>query len=413
MGAAKGWALGAAAVAALAAGVADANPDAAREHAKADAELAKAAADVCGRRVSAHIDWHAFSALDFKAQGNDPPSDWMMAMRGSLENMHGGVANACRDPGMKALLAKAEAIVFVPTGDKSYTLDASLVESTLTFTDYIFGSTRDQDDWLHAIRDAQVPAAGPAAPAKLGTPSGKWDAPYESYSFASSDSLCPSTDGMAPVKVSGGKFTIPWRIREFRGHRGHDDDDDDDRGGPRGLEVGTISGVVHADGTAIGVVTFSNPALDDPEPRTVKVKQRLASVQSLAIAFARNDDGRQFTFDIPLGGHSAGDEPCHYSFEWRDPKIAAARQRAYERAEAAKTPAQRARERKEAQDRQAAEDKERAENDAKRTRISHCRSRCEEHKDTCRSRCSSGGDWTCANQCDKDEEECKDDCEKD
>ena len=70
----------------------------------------------------------------------------------------------------------------------------------------------------------------------------------------------------------------------------------------------------------------------------MKLKRRLDTVHAIAFKFFKTDEGRAFTFSIQIPGMDS----CDYRWEWADPKIAAARHAAWERAEAAKSPAQRA-----------------------------------------------------------------------
>src|SRR6185437_8365103 len=97
----------------------------------------------------------------------------------TLQSLHDGLAKACQDPAIKAMIPSVDTIVYVPTGDTTYALDAAIVGSTLTLTDYVFGSTRHRDDYATAIGHAKPPEAPKATgPVKLGTPSRKWDATY-------------------------------------------------------------------------------------------------------------------------------------------------------------------------------------------------------------------------------------------
>jgi hypothetical protein len=184
------------------------------------------------------------------------------------------------------------------------------------------------------------------------------------------------------------------------------------------LDVGRIDAVVHADGTGVGVVTFTNPALDAPDPPTVKKKRMLESVHSVPLKFVHTDDGRAFTLSIQFAGVAY---TCDYRWIWDDPKIAAARQAAYERAEAAKTPAQRAAERRAAE------------------HSTKCRTTCDQHRSSCNDRCSDtrsacihkcddisdyetrttqcpkacdAGQSVCANSCDSESTQCGYDCDR-
>lgn len=344
------------------AAIAHANPDdAVRWRATAQTEIARVGADACGRRVTARIDWAAFERLDFK-KGNEDKTDVIGFISTTLGSLHDGLAHACQDAAIKALIGTIDTIVYMPTDDASYRLDASVVGTTLTLTDYVFGSTRYVDDFDHAIRNAKPAAAPtPSGPVKLGTPSSKWDATYRDQSGSQQNELCTNPDAVGDIKVSGGKLTVPWRIYDFRTR---------DRNST--LELGTIEGVVHADGTGIGLVKLTSPVLESREPRTVKLKRILDTATSVAFKFFKTDDGRAFTFTIQL----AGRDRCEYRWVWDDPKIQAARQAAYERAEAAKTPAQRAKER----------------------RASKCESACDSRHDTCRSRCTDVYS-SCSQQC--------------
>jgi hypothetical protein len=73
------------------------------------------------------------------------------------------------------------------------------------------------------------------APLPAGSP--KWDQSYGLASNFSQDWRCPMAFGK--VAVSGGKFSIPWKLRANAGE--HDD---------VGIAVGSIDGVVTADGKA-------------------------------------------------------------------------------------------------------------------------------------------------------------------
>jgi hypothetical protein len=358
-----GTACAAAVVTALAYGSPE---DGRRWRAEANAKMAAVAADACGRRVTARIDWAALDTLDYHGEDKN---DTIGSVDSTVESMHDGLARACQDPEVKANLAAVGTIVFVPTGDKTYTLDATILGSTLTFTDYIFGSTRNIDDFAVAVAGAKPPdPPKESAPVKLGTPSSKWDATYRNEGGFDGRSMCLSASTAGDIKVSGGKLTIPWRIADFRV-------ESQDR--PM-LDVGRIDAVVHADGTGVGVVTFANPALDAPEPRTVKMKRVLESVRSVALKFVHTDDGRAFTFSIQLAGTRW---TCDYRWIWDDPKIAAARRAEYERAEAAKTPAQRAAERRAAE------------------HATKCRATCDQHRSSCNDRCSDSRS-ACARKCD-------------
>ena len=283
--------------------------DAQRMHAEADAKMAAVAADACGRRVTARIDWAALDTVDYHDESRD---DTIGLVASTVGGMHDGLAKACQDPEVKANLAAVDTIVFVPT-DKVFALDATILGSTLTFTTNIFGSTLNADEFANALAGAKLPDAPKAsAPVKLGTPSSKWDATYRKREGHDGGLMCPSADALGDVKVSGGKLTIPWQIEDFRV--------DNDRHRTM-LDIGRIDAVVHADGTGIGVVTFTNPALDAPDPPTVKRKRLLASVRSVALKFVQTDDGREFTFSIRLPGARW---TCDYRWIWDDPKRRAA-----------------------------------------------------------------------------------------
>lgn len=390
------------------AAIAHADPEeGARWRAKAQAEIAQVGADACGRRVAARIEWAAFDRLDFKKAGEDK-NDAVGLLSSSLESLHDGLANACRDATTKTMMAAIDTIVYVPTDDKSYRLDASVVGTTLTLTDNIFGSTRLVDDFERAIRKAKPPdAPKPAGPVKLGTPSGAWDATYRNEGGPEvGGTLCVRASDAGDIKVAGGKLTIPWRIDDFRLSS-------PDR--HKMLDLGKLEAVVHADGTGVGILKLASPALESTEPRTVKLKRILDTVTSVAFKFFKTDNGRAFTFTVQFADQS----PCEYRWEWDDPKIAAARAAAYERAEAAKTPAQRAKERR------AAEHKSKCEN-ACDTRHDTCRSRCSDAHSTCSQQCDEISDFdertygcpkrcssaesSCESGCDSDQSQCQSDC---
>lgn len=377
------------AVAVTALAVADPQDDIRRWHAKAEAEMTQVAADACGRHVTTHIEWQVLDTLDY-AKADEEKSDAVGAVSSTLESLHDGLARACeQDPAVKAMLASVDTIDFVPTDDKTFALDASLAGSTLVLTDYIWGSTRDIDDFAHAIRDAKPPPAPKATrPIKLGTPSRRWDAIYRiSEGPETSGGLCFRGGVIGDIKVAGGRFTIPWKLDDFR--KNFEDLDE-----VPVLDAGKIDVVVHADGTGVGIVTFTNPALSSREPRTMKLKRRLDTVRAIAFKFFKTDDGRAFTFSIQIPGMDS----CDYRWDWADPKIAAARHAAWERAEAAKSPAQRAAEHRAA------------------ARASKCRDSCDQHEQTCNGRCSTALSTckdSCSNVSDDDERTtgCPDRCD--
>jgi hypothetical protein len=406
------------------------------ERAKVEEKLAAATADVCGRHVASRFDWRAYDALDWAKAGKDK-REWLGFERSTLDSMHDGIAKVCSDADYKAALAKIDTIVYVPTDDDRRRLDATIVGSTLTFTNFTFGSTRDIDDFEKAIREVKMPGdaapakapepakpAGPvkpSAPVKLGTPSAKFDATYTSTGGAIGQG-CFDIEYVHKITVKGGKISFRWLIGDpdFRGG-----------GDAKPVDLGHADGVVHADGSATLVGTFDGPYLHSPQVKIVKLKRMVDAIGAIAMHFEKTDSGKRASLHIviPVEG-SRGDNRCEADWQWDDPKIIAAeeaRERAIERA---KTPAQRARERKEAEAKKAADDRDSKERDERYTRQHRCYEGCEPKEDTCKSRCfsaqsscNSGCDqnndcsqrcssslMTCESNCSQDRSTCESDC---
>ena len=120
-----------------------------------DAQVAKASADIksCGKKFTVTFDWKAYDALDWKTIGRDK-LDWMENERMSLVELGQGLDKLCADKDYKAAFVKMSTIVYRSTNDDKITVKATVGGSTLTISNYSFGSTRHADDYETAANAA-------------------------------------------------------------------------------------------------------------------------------------------------------------------------------------------------------------------------------------------------------------------
>ena len=123
--------------------------------ASVDDTAAKAADDIkdCGKKFKVSFDWKAFDAIDWKKIGRDK-NEYYSSERNNLNGLGDGVNRLCGDKDYKAALGKISTIVYRSTNDDSIRVKAEISGSTLTFSNYSFGSTRDAGDYDAAAKAA-------------------------------------------------------------------------------------------------------------------------------------------------------------------------------------------------------------------------------------------------------------------
>jgi len=237
----------------------------------------------CGGHPRAVFDWAAYDAIDWTKAGKDR-REYLASMRSSVESVGAGLDKLCGDGDYRSVLAQITTIVYKPTGDKSVHLAAAIAGTTLTFTDYTFGSTRDVDDFEAAAQKACelaniTPPASRTPPTATKTPpaSSAWDGRYVASPAASSGDLCARPDYTGTLTVSGGRFSYPWYV------------DDWTQRVEKPIKVGRVDGVVHANGATTTTVTFAEPVLRSTQVRTVKVKRQLDAIKQVPLTFSRRD----------------------------------------------------------------------------------------------------------------------------
>jgi hypothetical protein len=120
-----------------------------------DAAAAKAASDIksCGKKFTVTFDWKAYDAIDWKGIGRDK-LEYMENERMSLADLGLGLDKLCADKDYKAAFVKVSTIVYKSTNDDKITVKATIAGSTLTISNYSFGSTRHADDYETAAKAA-------------------------------------------------------------------------------------------------------------------------------------------------------------------------------------------------------------------------------------------------------------------
>jgi len=373
------------------------------DRARVDAKLTSAVAELTCGKPKASYDWRAYDAIDWSAASKDK-SEWLAFERGTLDSLGRGLNNLCTDADYKALIGSIHTIVYQPTGDKTTKLIATLSGTTLTFRNYIFGSTRDVGDFADAARAAfdKAPAATrvaevrvkPAA-ANLAAASSAWDGKYAMAPIAITGGLCPRADRTGPLVVTNGKFSFQWFV---------DDWTDEKSRAPKAIKVGRVDGTVHADGSAATMVTFGEPVLKSSVIKTVKTKRELDAVKSVPIKFTRGHGGRVAKLDAKLFGAS-----CEAAWELPDPtpKPTALPSRPTNVAPRP-TNAPRAdvdRRAEEEREKKSREDMERFAQRARchascETKNDQCReNRCYAPRESCRTRCDSNSDSDAKRDC--------------
>ena len=366
----------------------------------------------CGEHPRAVFDWTSYDAIDWQKAGKNP-REYLASVRSTVASLGAGLDKLCGDADYRAVLGSIATIVYKVTDDKSVHLAAAISGTTLTFTDYTFGSTRVIDDFEQAAQRAcelasVAPVADkrspPAAPAKAPPASSAWDGRYEASPAAGMGGLCPRPDHTGTLTVSGGRFSFPWFIDDWTGERGAT------------VKVGRVDGVVHANGSTTTTATFAEPVLRSTQVRTVKLKRQLDAIKQLPLAFSRR--GAQKVVKV-----SSGD--CRLAWETPEPKPKTTSAPPRETRPPSK-PAppddsvQRAHEETERSARRARC------RDSCDTKHEQCReNRCDAPKDACKSRCEDISDssersdctrrcseplMNCRLGCDDERDTCKSDC---
>ena len=200
----------------------------------------------------------------------------------------------CSDVDYKAVLGRITTIVYRPTDDKSKRLDAQIDGATLTFVDFIFGSTRDFGDYedatTAALQNATVDGSPPPSeapppstttpsPAKRQPASSAWDGTYALVTSAGQAGICTRTGSFKTLVVARGKFSVPWLVDDWNRDSVSDSE--------VLVKVGRIDGVVHADGSVTATAWFGERVLSSPQVRTVKVKRQLDAITNVPFTFIR------------------------------------------------------------------------------------------------------------------------------
>lgn len=356
--------------------------------------LADALNDIkeCGKRFTASYDWAAFDAIDFAAASKDKREVYDYESS-NMEYLGIGINNMCKDPDYKAMLAKVDAIVYRPSGDKSIRIVAAVDGTTLIFTNNVFGSTRDYHDYESALEHAQVTGTAPpptthGVAAPTGSTSSAWDGTYPMKSMGGLGGLCPRNDLVGNLVVKVGKFSFPWIADDWSGATRNS----------KTVETGRVMGLVHADGTTTTTVAFTHPGLTSQKPSVVKVKRLLDSVTTVPITFTKHGAGGRVVHGRVDVYHDTHLPACELDWEIRDPAEVEA-----ERREAARprTKAEKAAEAKQ-ELRYKCEDR-------CRSKAGDCQhDHCTRQKGTCERRC--GNDSSCSSNCDSDERSCRSTC---
>jgi hypothetical protein len=426
--------------------VAHAEPGSERsERARVEKKLASAIADFkdCGARPKAVFDWKSYDAIDWTTAGKDK-LEYLSSERGTLDSLGTGLDKLCADQDYRAVLGKIDTVIYKPSSDSSIKLVAVISGTKLTFTDYIFGSTRDVNDFENATRKALdnsavtavfgAPPDGPASPkhkvpVKTAPASSAWDGKYANRGLGGTAGLCVNAERAGTLTVTSGKFSFAWFV-------------DDWLAPPmdaKPVKVGRVDGIVHADGSATTTVTFSEPVLKSTMVATIKIKRELDALTSLPLTFTRERGDKVVTLDATLFPNH------HCTAEWaKEPPKTAKVDKPPPSPKPASTPSTTTahpssggEEREAERQRQVEAERQRQDSDKFNRRqtcrtlcetkhdecrenrceatASSCRERCDGISDSyekgeCRDRCSNDH-FTCSNGCNDELRTCKEDCD--
>ena len=261
------------------------------------------ASHACGGRYRTVYDWKSYDALDWRH--HDRSKDEQLGYElSNVEVIGSGLDDACADRDCKAVLGKVDTIVYRATADETaYSLDAKISGHTVTFVNHVFGSTHDGTDYYQALKRGCATATLPddpddkprtSKPKRLGKPSAKWDATYpvDSVLGSAGNDLCLPTSAR-PLKVSHGKFSVPWYAQDWT----REDADD-----AKPVKVGHLDGVVHADGTASVAMVWDGRPLAARDVRTVRIKRALAAIQTASLTFKVADKDREVQLALDVEG---------------------------------------------------------------------------------------------------------------
>jgi hypothetical protein len=126
-----------------------------KARANVDEKFAESTARVkdCGKTFKFVYDWKAFEAADFKKAGREK-MDQLGSEPVSIEGFGDAINTLCADKDYKEALQKISTIVYKPTGNSDITVKASVKGDTLTFENYMFGSSRAASDYEYAAKEA-------------------------------------------------------------------------------------------------------------------------------------------------------------------------------------------------------------------------------------------------------------------
>lgn len=124
-----------------------------KERASVDAAADTTAADIkdCGKKFKVVFDWKAYDAIDWKKIERNK-QEYYSSERNNLVHLGEGLNRLCADKDYKAALTKISTIVYKSTNDESIRVKAVVSGSTMTLSNYSFGSTRAAGDYETAAK---------------------------------------------------------------------------------------------------------------------------------------------------------------------------------------------------------------------------------------------------------------------
>ncbi len=125
----------------------------ARDHVNQNFADSTSKVNACGKQFKFVYDWKAFDSVDFAKASRDKQESYGLEASNVME-LGDGINALCGDKDYKEALGKISTIVYKPTANDTITVKATVAAGTLTFENYMFGSTRGSSDYQQAAKDA-------------------------------------------------------------------------------------------------------------------------------------------------------------------------------------------------------------------------------------------------------------------